>query len=76
MKRIEQMYAFVVEDEDDDMEGIPALMGASGSLPLVGADMARIESLRPSVEEMAKLLGKPITLLRFEVRTEMEVIEP
>lgn len=76
MKRIEQMYAFVVEDERDNMEGIPAIMSKTGALPMVGADMERVEDLRPAAEKMAKHLGKPITLLRFEVRTEVEVIEP
>ena len=74
--RIEQMYAFVVVD-DDGTEGIPATRGPGGlAMPLVGADMKRVESLKPIVRDMARQLDKPITLCRFEVRTELETIEP
>ncbi len=75
-EHIEQMYAFVVVD-DDGTEGVPAIDNGKGMImPLVGADMARVESLRPYVESMAKSLGKPVTLMRFSVREELEVIEP
>lgn len=70
------MYVFVVVD-DDGTEGIPAIEGPRGEpLPLVAADMKRVESLRPVVARMARMLGKPITLCRFEIRTEIETFEP
>ena len=43
---------------------------------MVGADHARIEQLRPYAVEMAKREGKPIKLVRFSVREEIEIIEP
>lgn len=74
--RIEQMFAFVVVD-DDGTEGIPAFMGPDRvAMPLTGADMERVESLRPLAQKIATQLGKPITLVRFENRTEVEVIKP
>lgn len=69
--RIEQMYAFVVLDEDNT-EGIPAIATPIGHMPMVGADMKRIDELRPVAEAMAKESGLKITLCRFEVRTELE----
>jgi len=40
----------------------------------MGADMAKVEILRPLAEEVAADLGKPVTLLRFSTREEVEVI--
>lgn len=74
---IDQMYAYIVMD-DDDTEGIPAfqLTGSQMPMPMVGADMARVESLNPIAQDMARQLGKKITLVRFSVREEVEVFEP
>jgi hypothetical protein len=75
--RIEQMYAFVMVDPADNTEGIPAVQGPGGlAMPLVGADMARVDSLRPIAVEMAAAAGAKITLCRFEVRTELETFGP
>lgn len=73
--RIDQMFAYIVMD-DDDTEGIPAFMANGMPMPMVGADMARVESLNPIAQEMAKELGKKVTLVRFSDRVEMEVFEP
>lgn len=75
MKRIEQMYAFVLVDETGD-EGIPAITVNGLAMPLVGADMGRIDELRTLARKLAALIDTPMTLVRFEVRTELEVIEP
>lgn len=75
--RIEQMYAFVVVDPADNTEGIPAFTGPGGlAMPMVGADWKRAESLKPIAKEMATQIGRPITLCRFETRTEVETIDP
>jgi hypothetical protein len=73
--RIEQLYAFVVVD-DDGTEGIPAIPSPDGPLPLVGADMERVDSLRGVAVMLATHLGKPITLCQFSERTEVDVIYP
>lgn len=75
MKRVEQLYAFIAED--DDQEGIPAANLLPGfMIPLVGADMARIDSMREVAQDIATSSGKTLRLCRFEVRTELEVFEP
>lgn len=74
--RIEQMFAYVVMD-DDDTEGVPAFLTPDGTmLPMVGADMAKAEMLAGKAQEFATALGKPITLVRFTVREEVRVIQP
>lgn len=73
--KIDQMFAYIVVD-DDNTEGIPAFDGGGITMPMVGADMARIESLNPLAEVMAKRLGKKVTLVRFSVREVIEVFEP
>jgi hypothetical protein len=74
--RIEQMYAFVMLDPADNTEGVPAFMGPNGMpMPMVGADMKRVDSLRPIADRIAREHGAKITLCRFEVRTEVEVFD-
>lgn len=73
--KIDQMFAYVVMD-DDDTEGIPAIESPMGPMPLVGADMARVESLNPIAQHMATSLGKEVTLVRFSVRETIEVFKP
>ncbi len=79
MPRIEQMYAFVVEDSGPDDEGVVAIQSVSGDygpiwLPLVGADMARVESLKPLARGIGQQLGKRVKLICFDNRQDIEVI--
>lgn len=73
--RIDQMYAFVATDKDGT-EGIVGAATANGWMPLVGADMERVDQLRPLVKEIAKATNVTVRLLRFSVREELEVITP
>ena len=66
MPRIESMYAFIVEDTGPDDEGVIGIQAISREhapiwLPLVGADMARANSLRPIAQGIGHQLGKLIT---------------
>ncbi len=74
--RIEKMYAFIVVD-DDGSEGVPAFQGPDGMvLPMTGADLARVESLRPIAQNFANRSGKSVKLCVFENRIDQEVIVP
>lgn len=74
--RIERMYAYIVLD-DDGTEGIPAVTAPNGLvLPMVGADMERMNQLRPQAEKAANDLKKPVFFCCFENRREIEVIRP
>lgn len=72
---IDQMFAFVALDKDGT-EGVVATMKEGVYYPLVGADMERVESLKPMAEKLAEQLGVPVTLLKFSVREEIETILP
>jgi hypothetical protein len=73
MPRITELYAYVVADSGPDDEGVPAFLGPGGAwMPMMGADIERAESLRPEAEKVARLLGKPVKLVRS---TGIEVID-
>lgn len=78
MPRIEELFTFVAEDKGPDDEGIVAMpfISQEGSvmMPLVGADMSRIKSLRPWAEEIKRRTGKSVKLLRFSSREVLEEI--
>ncbi len=71
MPRIEEMYAFVAEDTGPDDEGVVAMSLGNVLLPLVGADMARVESLRPIAKDISEKTGKKVRLLRFTQREDL-----
>lgn len=74
--RIEQMYAYVVMD-DDDTEGVPAFMARDGMMmPMMGADIAKADMLMGIAQRAATELGKRVTLVCFTNREEVRVIEP
>ena len=73
--RIESMYAFIQMDTDST-EGVIAFLDGKTWMPLVGADMARVEQLRPIAKETAALTGRPVRLVHFTNREEKEVINP
>lgn len=71
-QKITEMWAWICTEEDGG-EGVPAMAGPGGmAMPMVGADAARILSLRPVALEITDDLGLPIKLVRFH---QMEVIE-
>lgn len=60
---IEKLYAWISHDPDG--EGIIGAYLGAGWLPLVGADRARIESLRRFAEEAALASGRRVVLKVF-----------
>lgn len=72
MPKINKILAYICADKDENDEGIPAVTTPSGMMfPLIGADEARLLSLRPEAQELANLIGKPLKIVRF---TQMEVL--
>ncbi len=72
--RIDSMFAFICLD-DDGTEGIPAFMTPGGiAMPMVGADLQRVDSLRPIARQMVEA-GKKITLVKFSHRETLEEIQ-
>lgn len=67
--KINQLFAFIVLDEDGT-EGVPAVYNWSTgmAIPLMGADMTRMNQMKELVLKDPTLKGKKITLARFAER--------
>lgn len=74
MPKIQEMYAFIVEDSGPDDEGVIGIQSEEGWLPLVGADMARVESLKPIARGIGNKIGKKVKLVHFTNREDLGVI--
>ena len=76
---ITEMYAFVAEESpgDEGVIGMTLNMPGVGPsfTPLVGADMDRVESLRPHAIQIGKMTGKKIRLKKFKLVDEEDVTE-
>ncbi|KKL91894.1 hypothetical protein LCGC14_1166560, partial [marine sediment metagenome] len=71
---IEKMYAFVAEDSGPDDEGIVAMQVGDVMIPMVGADMARVESLRPIARAISRRTRKEIKLIHFTQREDLGAV--
>jgi hypothetical protein len=71
---VTELYAFIATE--DQGEGIPAVQLSGMMMPLVGADAARVESLRQLAQQVADNTGRTLTLARFAVRENMATITP
>lgn len=74
--KIDQLYAFVMVDEEYNIEGILGYKRDSVALSMVGADLEKVEQLRPLAKQIANTYGKPVKLLLFSERKEVEIILP
>ncbi|HEY7009050.1 MAG TPA: hypothetical protein VH395_08930 [Jatrophihabitantaceae bacterium] len=72
---IERIWAYVAVHDDGD-EGVIGFMIGDTMMPLVAADHTRLEQLRPYAREAAQQTGKPVMLVRFDQRTDVETIAP
>ena len=70
------MYAFIAEDKGPDDEGVAAINLGGFWMPLVGADMKRVDAIRTMAKTVAQHTKKKITLVKFSARTDVEVILP
>lgn len=76
---VSELYAWVTIDPADGNEGVMAFRTASGDwMPMIGADMARIESLRPMVMAIISVTGHKgrVELRRFGTMTVVERFDP
>lgn len=74
---ITELYAYVVLDDGDGNEGVPAVEMPDGKImPLMGADMPRVQSIRQLAQQAANLANAPIRLMRSTGLEVIETIEP
>jgi hypothetical protein len=70
-KRIDAIYAWVAT-EPDGGEGVCSAQIGEIHMPLVGADIERIKSLRGYAEMIRQATMLPIRLVRFSRREDIE----
>lgn len=68
--KIDTIYAFIAFNETG--EGIVAMPAADGWMPMIAADAARLESLRPIAKQIAQSTKIAIKLIRLTTREELE----
>lgn len=74
-KKIDEMFAFIADDGSG--EGVIGMsLPGLGFSALVGADMDRVESLKPYAQMIADNSGVEVKLAVFKVRYELETIKP
>jgi hypothetical protein len=66
-QKIERLYAWVAT-EPDGGEGVCSMLLGGVQMPLIGADMARVESLRDHAAFVARMSGYPVRLVEFSAR--------
>lgn len=76
-KVLDELYAFIAIDDDGD-EGIVTCLDLSKQsyAPMIGADMERVNSLRPIAQDITTRTGKRIVLRRFHLTQDVEYLTP
>ena len=74
MPKITEMFAFIAEDNGPDDEGVVGMSAGQWFLPLVGADMAMVNDIKPYALDIAKKTGKKVKLIHFTNREDLEEI--
>lgn len=64
-KIIDEMFAFTVIDPNDGNEGVLGFLKGNQWIPMVGADMERVETLRPMADSICRGLELTYRIKRF-----------
>ncbi len=76
MPKITELFCFAIDDKDKNNEGVPAFESGYMTLPMMGADLARVEDLMPMAQKLADAHGKPIRIYKFSVKEQIGEILP
>lgn len=68
MERVTELWLFLGTDEDDQNEGV--LADPSTGMPLIAFDEARLESIRPIADMIARTFGTTIRVAHFSARVD------
>lgn len=72
--KITAIYAWVATEAEGG-EGIPAILLNDGAwMPLIGADIDRVKSLKKYAEQHRRDTGQPVRLVRFSKTEDLEVL--
>jgi hypothetical protein len=71
--RITELWAYVCVDAKSNDEGIIGRLMPDGTwIPFIGADEARVRSLRPMAEKIGKESKAKVRLMKFSTKTLVE----
>lgn len=74
--QVVQLWAFLSVGDDGE-EGLIGASTPSGAfVPFVAADLARMEAVKQMAIEIARKHAATIRLVRFNLRTDIEMITP
>ena len=71
--KIENVWAFVSHD-DKGNEGLCAIPTNLGMMPMIAADVDRLNSLKEAAQKLKAMTNKKIKLIKFSVREDLETI--
>ncbi|UPK03083.1 hypothetical protein [Bradyrhizobium sp. 170] len=74
--RIDEVYLFISVDETGEGVCAARLMGAGSLVPLIAADVTRMEQLIPIARNIAKATGKQVKLIKLSQRSELMTFQP
>lgn len=73
--KIQTIHAFIATEKDGTEGVIGELMPDGIFMAFIAADPKRMESLKPRAVKIAKASGTKVTIARFSVRENLEVID-
>lgn len=68
MPKIDEIYAYIAADKNEDDEGLMGMLMGKTWVPLVGADTKRMKSLKPIAKLISEKTGKKAVLAHFTKR--------
>ena len=74
LAHINSIWAFISVDESG--EGLCAMPIGGMTVPMIAADERRLASLRPAASVIANMFKKPVRLVRFKNREDLQVYRP
>jgi hypothetical protein len=76
MPKISQLFCFAAYDKDEDDEGVPTFQSKLGPIPLMGADVTRVEQFMPIAQQIADATGKQIRIYKFSHKEQIGEVSP
>lgn len=71
--KIESVRAFISEDENGE-EGILAMSAGLVMMPMICADQARFERMRPLALSIAMMMKKRVKVIKLSQREDLEIL--
>lgn len=73
--KINEIYAYIAT-ETDGKEGVLGGIFEGRALPFIGADLSRMESLRPYAQLVADEKGIDVKMVHFKQRVDVKTLVP